>query len=150
MLFAVGSDSVRNITNSINSYLKEKGFDLLKFGALAGEDADYVDAAKQVAEAVAQGKCEKGLIFCNTGTGVTIIANKIPGVRAALCVDPFAAKISRLANNANVIVISMRNTGEGLAKDIIDTWLSTEPSEEPRRKAFHTKTDQVDAEYRKV
>ncbi|MBN1556178.1 MAG: RpiB/LacA/LacB family sugar-phosphate isomerase [Phycisphaerae bacterium] len=151
MKMAVGSDSVRHLTEEICAYLeKEKNVELLRFGALAGEEADYVDAARAVAEAVASGQCEQGLIFCWTGTGVTIIANKVPSVRAALCVDPFSASIARLANNANVLVLGIRLTSEHLAREIVDTWLATGPSTEARRIAFHRKTDELDAFYRRT
>lgn len=149
MKIAAGGDSTSNLSTAVIAHLQDQGHEVMLFGAPAGRDADYVDAAEAVANAVAEGKCEQGLLFCNTGTGVTIIANKIPGVRAALCVDNFAARIARLANNANVIVLSVRLTGEMLAKEIIDTWLATSPSTEPRRVNFHRKTDEVDAKYRK-
>ena len=149
MKIAAGGDSVSDLSEAITDYLKEKGHEVTLFGAPAGIDADYVDAAEAVANAVASGQCEQGLLFCNTGTGVTINANKIAGVRAALCVDNFAAKIARLANNANVIVLSVRITGEMLAKEIIDTWLDTQPSDEPRRMNFHRKTDEIDKKYLK-
>ena len=84
------------------------------------------------------------MLFCNTGTGAAIIANKVPGVRAALCVHSYAAKIARLANNANIIVLSIRLTGEMLAKEIVDTWLATQPSTEPSRMNSHRKTDHLD------
>ncbi|MCZ6673213.1 MAG: RpiB/LacA/LacB family sugar-phosphate isomerase [Verrucomicrobia bacterium] len=148
MKFAIGGDSTPYITKSITEYLEEKGIDLIKCGALKGEDADYVDSAHEVSEKVASGEADYGLLFCNTGTGVTIIANKVPGVRAALCIDNYSAKISKLANNANVLVLSMRYTGEGLAKEIVDTWLETEPSTEERRMNFHRKTDEIDAKYK--
>jgi ribose 5-phosphate isomerase B len=108
-----------------------------------------VDAAHEVANTVASGACEQGLIFCNTGTGVTIIANKVPGVRAALCVDPYSARIARLANNANAIVLSIRLTSETYAKEILDAWLDTGPSIEPRRMEFHRKTNEIDEQYRR-
>ena len=146
---AVGSDSVSNLTREITSHLEDKGIELVRCGSLAGEKADYVDAAHGVAEAVGAGKCEQGLIFCNTGTGVTIVANKVPGVRAALCPDSYTASIARLANNANVIVLGMRLTGELHAKEIVDTWLETGPSTEERRVTFHRKTDELDHHYRK-
>ncbi len=149
MTIAVGSDTIQNITKAICSFLEEKGITLQLHGALAEKEADYVDAAHTVAESVAKGAADHGLIFCNTGTGVTIIANKVHGVRAAFCVDTYSAKIARLANNANVLVLSMRYTGEGLAKEIVDTFLSTPPSEEPHRKNFHRKTDEVDDLYRR-
>lgn len=147
---AVGSDSVSNLTQEITSHLEDKGIELVRCGSLAGEQTDYVDAARDVAEAVGAGKCDQGLIFCNTGTGVTIVANKVPGVRAALCPDSYSASIARLANNANVIVLGMRLTGEIHAKEIVDTWLETGPSTEERRVNFHRKTDALDERYRKL
>jgi ribose 5-phosphate isomerase B len=149
MKIAVGSDSENNLTREITQHLESKGIDLIRFGALAGDAADYVDAARRVAEAVACGESDQGLLFCNTGTGVTIVANKVPGVRAALCPDCYSAEIARLANNANVLVLGMRLTGEMHAKEIVDTWLSTAPSTEERRINFHRKTDLVDQEYRR-
>jgi ribose 5-phosphate isomerase B len=148
MRLAVTSDSVTHITEAVSAHLESRGHELVRCGALAGKSADYVDATREAAEKVAAGECEGGVFFCNTGTGVSIVANKIPRVRAALCVDVYSAQISRLANNANVLVLSMRYTGEGLAKEIVDAWLETAPSEEPRRRAFHRKTDELDAHYR--
>jgi ribose 5-phosphate isomerase B len=148
MKMAVGSDSATHFAMTICSYLEEKGVELLRCGQCCGEQADYVDAARAVAEHVAAGRCDQGLLFCNTGTGVTIIANKIPGARAALCVDAYSARIARLANNANVLVLSVRYTGEMLGKEIVDEWLATQPSTEPRRVNFHRKTEELDAIYR--
>ena len=150
MKMAVGADSSCHLSDVVCKQLEDKGIELELCGALNGNEADYVDAALEVAEKVAASQCEKGLLFCNTGTGVTIIANKVPGVRAALCVDEFAAKISRLANNTNVLVIGLRPTSEMKAKEIVDVWLDTEPSTEPRRTNFHRKTDEVDERFRKA
>jgi ribose 5-phosphate isomerase B len=149
MKIAAGSDSASHFASVICEYLEGKGIELTRCGQCCGEQADYVDAARAVAEHVAEGRCDQGLLFCTTGTGVTIIANKVPGVRAALCVDTFSARIARLANNANVLVLSMRYTGELLGKEIVDEWLATEPSTEPRRVAFHRKTEELDQIYRK-
>jgi ribose 5-phosphate isomerase B len=149
MKIAVGSDSASHFASVICEYLEGKGIELARCGQCCGEQADYVDAARAVAEHVAEGRCDQGLLFCTTGTGVTIIANKVPGVRAALCVDTFSARIARLANNANVLVLSMRYTGELLGREIVDEWLATEPSTEPRRVAFHRKTEELDQIYRK-
>ena len=148
MKMAVGSDSVSHMMEVICAHLEDKGIELVRCGRCSGAEADYVDAALAVAEQVSSGRCEQGLLFCFTGTGVTIVANKVPGVRAALCVDSHAARIARLANNANVIVLSLRLTGEPLAKEIVDAWLETGPSTEPRRVNFHRKTDEVDRLYR--
>jgi ribose 5-phosphate isomerase B len=148
MKMAVGSDSASHFASTICAYLEEKGVELVRCGQCCGEQADYVDAARAVAEHVAAGRCDQGLLFCTTGTGVTIIANKVPGARAALCVDAFSARIARLANNANVLVLSMRYTGEMLGKEIVDEWLATAPSTEPRRVEFHRKTEELDQMYR--
>ena len=148
MNMAVGSDSASSLTEAICKYLETKGIQLARCGRCGGADADYVDAAREVAELVASGACEQGLIFCWTGTGVTIIANKVPGARAALCVDSYSARIARLANNANILVLGIRLTGEPLACEIVDTWLETQPSTETRRVDFHRKTDELDRHYR--
>jgi ribose 5-phosphate isomerase B len=148
MKMAVGSDSATHLADSICQYLESKGIELARCGQCCGQEADYVDAAREVAEQVAKGKCDQGLLFCFTGTGVTIIANKVPGVRAALCMDAYSAKIARLANNANVLVLGIRLTGEPLAKEIVDAWLNTDPSTEPRRMNFHQKTEEIDRLFR--
>jgi ribose 5-phosphate isomerase B len=148
MRIAVGSDSVQHLGDVVVQHLRDKGIIVDACGALAGIQADYVDSGRAVAEKVAAGECDFGVLLCNTGTGASIVANKIPGVRAALCVDAFGARISRLANNANVLVLSMRLCGDMLAREIIDEWLSTAPSTEPHRVAFHRKLDELDAHYR--
>ncbi|HTO24165.1 MAG TPA: RpiB/LacA/LacB family sugar-phosphate isomerase [Spirochaetia bacterium] len=148
MRFAVGSDSVQHISEVVTRHLSEKGIEVVPCGALRGEKADYVDSGRAVAEKVAAGECEYGILLCNTGTGASIAANKVPGVRAALCVDAFSARISKLANNANVLVLSMRLCGDLLAREIIDEWLATAPSTEPHRVAFHRKVDELDSFYR--
>lgn len=150
MRMAVGSDSPSSLSEAVFRHLESRGIELVRCGQCAGKDADYVDAAREVAQRVASGECDQGLLFCFTGTGVTIIANKVPSVRAALCADAFSARIARLANNANVIVLGIRLTGEPLAKEIIDTWLETAPSTEPRRVDFHRKTEELDCYYRRM
>lgn len=150
MKMAVGADSVSQLSNVIIEHIKGKGIEPELCGKLAGKEADYVDTAVAVAQKVSCGECEKGLLFCNTGTGVTIVANKLPKVRAALCINEYTAEISRLANNANVLVLSVFFTGIEQAKRIVDTWLATEPSTEARRVRFHQKTDEVDLRYRKT
>jgi ribose 5-phosphate isomerase B len=150
MRIGLSADSVQHLPEYVESYLAERGVEIQKYGALAGEKADYVDAARSLAEAVASRTCDEGILFCNTGTGVSIIANKIPGARATLCVDEFSAKIAKLANNANIIILSMRLTGDMLARQILDVWFQTDPADaEERRKVFHKKTDELDALYRK-
>jgi ribose 5-phosphate isomerase B len=149
MTIAVGSDSAQHIAEVVMRHLAGRGNETVACGALAGRQADYIDSALEVAEKVARGECGSGVLLCNTGTGASIIANKVAGVRAALCVEAYAARIARLANNANVLVLSMRLTGDMLAAEILDAWLETAPSTEPRRVAFHRKTEEVEARYRK-
>jgi len=150
MKIALGADSHQHIADVVTDYLKEKGIEPIPCAALAGNQADYVDAAREVGEKVSKGECEQGILFCNTGTGVSIIANKIYGVRAALCVDTFSAEIARLANNANILILSMRLTGDMLARQILDVWFATQPSTEPRRVNFHRKTDELDKLFRRI
>jgi ribose 5-phosphate isomerase B len=149
MKIAVGSDSARHIGEVVVEHLRGKGVTVVPCGALVGAKADYIDSGRAVAEKVAAGECELGILLCNTGTGASIVANKVPGVRAALCVDSFSARISRLANNANVLVLAMRLCGDMLAREIIDEWLSTAPSTEPHRMEFHRKVNELDAFYRR-
>lgn len=152
MKISIGCDisAYSQVCDNLAVYLeKEKQCNVVRCGAMAGnDDADYVDAALEVAEMVASQEADYGILLCNTGTGVSIIANKVPGVRAAVCVDSFTAKISKLANNANALALSVRYCGEKLLMEIIDTWLETQPSTEERRVTFHKKTDEVDTKYR--
>jgi ribose 5-phosphate isomerase B len=150
MRMAAGSDCMSRLTAEITGYPESKGHEVERCGAIAGREADYVDAASEVARAVAAGRGEQGLIFRNTGAGVTIIANKFFGVRAALCADTFSARIARLANNANVLGLGMRLTGEPHARGVVDSWLETAPSTEPWRMSFHRKTDELDRKLRKA
>jgi ribose 5-phosphate isomerase B len=138
-----------NLANVVTGHLQAKGLDMLLCGTLSGEPTDYIDAAIQVGERIASGECDQGILFCNTGTGVTLIANKLPGVRAALCPDAFSARVARQANNANVLVLGIRLTGEKLALEIVDEWLVSDPAEAPERwKDFHRRTDSIEQKYR--
>ncbi|MDX9860282.1 MAG: RpiB/LacA/LacB family sugar-phosphate isomerase [Rhodospirillales bacterium] len=149
MKICLGGDATSHFVEAIHRHIQAKGIETVACGALCGREADYVDAASEVAEMVSSGACDFSVLFCTTGTGVTIVANKFPGVRAAMCYDTFSAEISKLANNANVLVLSIRYTGERLGKEIVDAWLATTPSTEPRRVSFHRKTDEVDARTRR-
>lgn len=127
MKIAVGSDHGGFLLkNEILKYLKEKNIDFNDFGCFTSESVDYPDIGQAVGEAVAAGEYDKGIICCGTGIGISISANKVPGVRAALCGDCFSAKASREHNDANVLALGERVIGTELAKMIIDTWLSAE------------------------
>lgn len=127
MKIAVGSDHGGFLLKDvIMKYLKEKDIDFTDFGCFTTESVDYPDIGQAVGEAVAAGEYDKGIICCGTGIGISISANKVPGVRAALCGDCFSAKASREHNDANVLALGERVIGAELAKMIVDTWLSSE------------------------
>src|SRR3990167_4381387 len=122
---AVGSDERDNLTDSILDYLKQKGHELELYGALAGDNISWPEVGVKVAEAVTRGEVVQGIIFCWTGTGVTIAANKVRGVRAALCNDAECTRGARKWNHANILTMSLRSTSEAVAKEILDAWFST-------------------------
>ncbi len=127
MKIAVGSDHGGFLLkDEIMKHLKERNIEFTDFGCFTTESVDYPDIGQAVGEAVAKGEYDKGIICCGTGIGISISANKVPGVRAALCGDCFSAKASREHNDANVLALGERVTGIELAKMIVDTWLSAE------------------------
>lgn len=109
----------------IKEYFKEKGIEYRDYGTYSEESVDYPKYALEVAESVASGECECGILCCGTGIGVSIAANKVPGVRAATVGDVFSARATKQHNNANVLCLGQRVIGEGLALLIIDEWLNT-------------------------
>lgn len=110
MKIFVGSDEATHLTDAVLDDLRQRGHDVNPVGPLAGERASWVGVARAVAEAVACGAADEGLLFCWTGTGVSLAANKVPGVRAALCLDAETARGARLWNRANVLCLSLRST----------------------------------------
>ena len=131
MKIAVGSDEKTLLTDKVVAELGERGHELLLFGPLVDEAMYWPEVARQVAEAVVQGTAEEGILFCWTGTGVSLAANKVPGIRAALCDDADTARGARLWNNANVLCLSLRRTSQVMALEILDQWFETafEPNE---------------------
>lgn len=125
MKIAVGSDDKTGLTDAVVTDLQERGHELTLFGPLVDQKAHWPAVAQQVAEAVASGVVDEGLLFCWTGTGVSIAANKVPGIRAALCDDAETARGARLWNNANVLCLSIRRTSDVMAKEILDSWFGT-------------------------
>ena len=120
------------LKQEIIAYLKEKNIAYEDFGCDSEKSVDYPGYAKKVAHAVAEGKCEKGILICGTGIGISIAANKVKGVRAALCHDVFSAKATREHNDANILAMGGRVVGPGLALMIVDTFLNTEFSNDER------------------
>jgi ribose 5-phosphate isomerase B len=131
MKIAVGSDEKTPLTDTVVKNLRERGHELKLFGPLQYAEQYWPLVARQVAESVASGEVDEGILFCWTGTGVSLAANKVPGIRAALCDDAETARGARLWNNANVLCFSIRRTSEVVAGEILDSWFSTqyEPNE---------------------
>lgn len=128
MIIALGSDHGGfRLKETIRQHLEEKGHTVKDFGTNSGEvSCDYPVVAQPAAEAVASGECDRGILICGTGIGIGMAANKVPGIRAALCHDTFSARASRNHNNANILTMGQRVVGEGLALDIVDMWLESE------------------------
>ncbi|TYR32131.1 ribose 5-phosphate isomerase B [Sphingobacterium phlebotomi] len=124
---AIGCDEAAyNMKVVLIKHMEEKGYEVVDYGAGAGEVILYPDVAFKVAEAVANGEFERAVLVCGTGIGVCISANKVKGVRAAVCHDSFSAQRSRKSNNAQIICFGERVIGFELAKDLLDIWLSSE------------------------
>jgi len=125
MKIAVGSDHVGwELKNRIISYLGERGHETADMGAYGPERTDYPVYAKKVAQAVADGTCENGILICGTGVGMSIAANKVRGVRAAACSEPYSAKLAKEHNNANVLCFGSRVVGCAMAEMMADMFLS--------------------------
>lgn len=123
---AIGSDHGGfEYKASIIKALQDKGYDVVDMGTYSSESCDYPIIAKKVARAVAKGDFEKGILVCGTGIGMSMAANKVKGIRAAVCGDTFSARATRAHNNANILCLGQRVVGEGLALDIVDIWLTT-------------------------
>ncbi|TMD50580.1 MAG: RpiB/LacA/LacB family sugar-phosphate isomerase [Chloroflexi bacterium] len=132
MRMAIGSDERTHVTDVVVAHLRGIGIDVELHGPLNDRPMDWVDVGREVGQRVASGACQQGVLFCWTGTGVSIAANKVPGIRAALCADAETAKGARRWNDANVLVMSLRATPEAVAKEICDAWLETSSDEAER------------------
>lgn len=127
MRIAIGCDEAAyNLKVIIKEHLVTKGIEVVDFGAEQGDIVLYPDVAQAVAEAVAEGSFERAILLCGTGIGMAITANKVPGIRAAVCHDPFSAERARKSNNAQIMCLGERVVGVELAKILVDTWLASE------------------------
>lgn len=115
-----------NLKNAVKEYLKTNGYDYVDFGTDSTASCDYPDFALPAAEAVANGECDKGIVICSTGIGVSIVANKVPGVRCAHCHDAYCAKFTRLHNDANMLAMGEKVVGVGYALQIVEAFLNTQ------------------------
>ncbi len=127
MKIALGSDHAGfELKEDLRAFLAERPVEVLDLGAISEAPVDYPDVAIKVAEKVSRGEVERGLLICGTGIGMSIVANRFSGVRAAVCHDVSTARLSREHNNANILALGGRLLGKGLAREIMKVWLETE------------------------
>ena len=126
-MIAIGCDhGGYELKQKILAHLRQRGLEYRDFGCDSTASVDYPVYGKAVAHAVASGECEKGIVICSTGIGISISANKVKGIRAALCGDCYSAEMTRRHNDANILAMGARVLGPGLALKIVDTFLTTE------------------------
>ncbi|MCI8674971.1 MAG: ribose 5-phosphate isomerase B [Lachnospiraceae bacterium] len=144
-MIALGSDhGGYELKQEIISHLESKGIAYRDYGSFSPEPADYPEYAHIVAHVVVNGECEKGILICGTGIGISIAANKVKGIRAAVCTDCFTAEATRLHNDANILALGGRVVGPGLALKIVDTFLNTPFSGEERHSRRISKIEESD------
>jgi ribose 5-phosphate isomerase B len=149
MKIAVGSDERTVLTDTVIAELQKRGHEVELYGPLAGESLAWPAVGQVVAERVTAGACQEGVLFCWTGTGVSIAANKVPGVRAALCADAETAKGARLWNHANVLVLSLRATSQAVALETLDAWLAAPWGDKPEDMACVAQVAEIERKYGK-
>jgi ribose 5-phosphate isomerase B len=133
MKVVLGSDEKSSLTDAVAQDLERRGHSVMPIGPLAGEDLQWAEVGRKVGELVAARDADTGVLFCWTGTGASIAANKVAGVRAALCTDAQTAAGARRWNNANVLVMSLRSTTPATAEEMLDEWFTTEPDPSEKR-----------------
>ncbi len=143
MKIALGSDDKTHLTDFLAEDLERRGHDVSPYGPPAGDKIEWAEVAAKLAGAVADGAHDQGVLCCWTGTGVSIAANKVPGIRAALCGDAETARGARMWNDANVLCLSLRATSETVAKEILDAWFDAKP--DPSEAANIEKVEAMEA-----
>ena len=123
-----------DLKNAVAAHLKKQGHEVVDFGSYTLDSCDYPDFVQKAATAVASGECERGIVMCTTGIGMSIAANKVAGIRCALLHDVWSAKMTRAHNDANMMALGAAVTGTMLALEIVDTWLDTPFSEETKHR----------------
>ena len=133
MKISIGCDhGALELKNALVDRLTEQGYEVLDFGTHTKDSCDYPDYAAAAARAVASGQCQRGIVICTTGIGVSIAANKIKGIRCAMLSDPLTARLTREHNDTNMMALGAGITGQKLAFELVDIWLGTPFSQEPR------------------
>lgn len=127
MKIAIGNDHAAvEMKNEIKAYLESKGHEVINFGTDTSDSCDYPVYGQKVAEAVASGQAEEGVLICGTGIGISLAANKVPGIRAAVCSEPVSARLAKQHNDANIIAFGARIVGLEEAKTIVDAFFDAE------------------------
>ncbi len=127
MKIGIGNDHTAvRMKNMLTAYLTGQGYEVIDYGTDTEEICDYPVYGEKVSRAVAGGEVGKGILLCGSGIGMSMVANKVHGIRAALCSEPYSARLSRQHNDANVLVMGARLIGDEMAKEITDTWLATD------------------------
>ena len=147
MKISVGSDEKTTLTDFVVEELKRQGHTITLSGPLKGEAMGWPDVGEKVGLDVSGGKADQGVVFCWTGTGVTIAANKVPGVRAALCCDAETAKGARIWDDSNVLAMSLRSTSTAVAKEIMDAWFSSDPAKTGADAELIARAKKLDSKY---
>ncbi len=150
MKIALGSDEKTHLTDTLAEELTKRGHAVELFGPLRGEALNWTEVAEAVAESVVEGRADEGILCCWTGTGVSLAANKVPGIRAALCQDAETAKGARLWNRANVLCLSLRATSETVAKEILDAWFGTPLGTDPSDVRAVEQVREIELKYARV
>ena len=141
MKIAIGCDhGALALKNTVKAHLEKKGYEVCDYGTYTLDSCDYPDFAEKAAKAVASGECEKGIVLCTTGIGISIAANKVKGIRCALLADIWSAKMTREHNDTNMMAMGAAIVGEMLALQIVDTWIGTEFSKEEKHQRRIDKT----------
>ena len=147
MKIAIGCDhGALALKNTVIAHLTKKGFEVQDFGTYTLDSCDYPDFAAAAAKAVASGECEKGIVLCTTGIGISIAANKVKGIRCALLSDVMSARLTREHNDTNMMAMGAGVVGQNLALEIVDTWLGTEFSGNARHQRRIDKVMALEAE----
>jgi ribose 5-phosphate isomerase B len=144
MKLSVGADERLHVVDVVLEELNRRGHEVTWYGPDVGDTDPWPEVARQVAEDVVSGQTDEGILFCWTGTGVSIAANKVSGIRAALCADAETARGARLWNNANVLCMSMRSTSAVIAKEILEAWFATAYEPNPTDDACLKQVDTLD------
>ncbi len=146
MKISIGADERKLVVDDVMDYLKKKGHILQWYGPVGPESVPWPDVAISVAQDVVSGRAQEGILFCWTGTGMSMAANKVKGIRATLCEDAETARGARLWNNANVLCMSLRKTSSPVALEILEAWFDTTYQPNPTDDACLAKIARLDAE----